>query len=267
MNAFKLNPATPAGSAPASSVEGEMSDAAPKLPASAVRLGEGGYKQRSWISIYAVPAFIAAAAHVGVALSGSKQAPKAASASTDDTAVMVQIMPEVEPLEDEVLVDDSPAPTTSAVESFAPPQLVDVPSISMNADFVQAIQIAAPQSTVTAGLFSVPKGPARPEGIANQMSKVFSLESLDRHPEVVGRSRPIYPADLKRSSIEGVVLVTFIVSNTGEVQEVEVVRSSHPGFELSAVASVRKWRFKPGIFRGQPVATRMEQPIRFELSR
>ncbi|WP_404421283.1 energy transducer TonB [Nibricoccus sp. IMCC34717] len=223
-------------------------------------------RSRHWVADYWLPVVIALGVHVGIALAGSKKAVKHVAAADDgDNVVMIEMKPDLEPVEEEN-ASDTPPPTTERMESFAPPQLVDVPSIAFDDAFVQPLQISKPQVTAP-GLFSVPKGPPQQQGIASQVAKIFSLDMLDRSPEMTQRTLPLYPNALKRAGIEGEVIVSFVVSNTGEVIDAEVTSSTNQGFNNAALASVKRWRFKPGLYHGQPVATRMEQPVRFALSK
>lgn len=88
----------------------------------------------------------------------------------------------------------------------------------------------------------------------------------ERPPRPLKVSRPVYPAALRLNKTEGEALVEFVVDPTGLVRDSHVVRSTHPGFAELSVAAVRTWRFEPGYKGGRPVYTRMQIPIRFQLS-
>jgi protein TonB len=68
--------------------------------------------------------------------------------------------------------------------------------------------------------------------------------------------KPVYPFAAKRAKMSGVVHVRVVVQPDGTVGEVSVVRSSPPGagFEDSALNAVKRWRFKPALRDGEPVA-------------
>lgn len=86
-----------------------------------------------------------------------------------------------------------------------------------------------------------------------------------RQPIAVTQSRPVYPMDLRMLGLGGEVLVDFIVNRDGGVDNARVVRSTMPGFDVAAVASVQRWRFKPGVKEGRRVNTHMQVPIVFTL--
>jgi protein TonB len=55
---------------------------------------------------------------------------------------------------------------------------------------------------------------------------------------------------------EGWVELLFTVSETGEVDDIEVVEASSPELEESAVNAVRRWRFEPYLEQGRPIPVR-----------
>ncbi len=84
-------------------------------------------------------------------------------------------------------------------------------------------------------------------------------------PVCLLQPRPYYPLDLRAKSVEGQVLVDFVVDDRGIPRNAFVVRSSAPGFDSPAVDAVLHWRFKPGTKDGRRVNTHMQVPIVFAL--
>jgi TonB family protein len=78
--------------------------------------------------------------------------------------------------------------------------------------------------------------------------------------------RPVYPASLRLTGIEGDATVDFIVDPTGRVRNSSVVESTHPGFSAAAVAAVEAWRFIPASKDGHLVYTHMRVPVHFRLT-
>ena len=80
------------------------------------------------------------------------------------------------------------------------------------------------------------------------------------------RVRPNYPAIATSRGIEGFVTVRFDVTADGLAANVEIVESSHAVFNNAALRAARKFRFKPKIVDGQPIATLgVGYRFRFEL--
>lgn len=95
----------------------------------------------------------------------------------------------------------------------------------------------------------------------------IDISKADRIPQVKYRTNVQYPFELRRAGITGEAIVTFFVGADGEVKNPVVTRSSHPGFEAAALASVEKWKFDPGMKSGRVVNTRMSVPIVFTLDK
>ena len=95
---------------------------------------------------------------------------------------------------------------------------------------------------------------------------IFEVGELDQAPAPLARLNPLYPPRARMRRIEGVVVVEFLVTETGEVRD-PTVRSSQPGdiFTSAALRAVQRWRFNPGIRDGEAVVTRVRQRISFTL--
>jgi len=75
-----------------------------------------------------------------------------------------------------------------------------------------------------------------------------------------------YPAEAKKDKIQGVVMVGFMVDNTGKVVNVKVKRSVTPVLDAEAVrviAGMPDWT--PGRQHGKPVDVEMNMPVQFKL--
>ena len=75
-----------------------------------------------------------------------------------------------------------------------------------------------------------------------------------------------YPSEAKKNKISGTIYVKFIISATGSVTNVTIVRGKHPLLDHEAkrvVSSSPKW--KPGIDKGKNVAVWYTVPVRFVL--
>jgi protein TonB len=95
---------------------------------------------------------------------------------------------------------------------------------------------------------------------------VFELSQVDQPPRPLVKVAPFYPLSARAKGIEGKVELVLVVQTDGSVSDIEVT-DSFPGnvFVQAALRAVRQWRFKPGTKDGQPVATRVRLPLRFQL--
>jgi TonB family protein len=72
---------------------------------------------------------------------------------------------------------------------------------------------------------------------------------------------PDLPADAEP---RGTVVLLIGVSAKGRVEAVRVLRSDEAAFEKSAVATVRKWKFKPAEKDGRPVPVQVTVEMKFQ---
>lgn len=93
---------------------------------------------------------------------------------------------------------------------------------------------------------------------------------VDDMPQLLGglqglQDRLVYPQVAKDAGIEGQVIVQFIVSESGEVQDAVVLRSPDDVLSEAALQAVRQSRFEPGRIGDQAVKVRFAVPITFRL--
>ena len=73
-------------------------------------------------------------------------------------------------------------------------------------------------------------------------------------PEPIFKPEIEYTAAARAEGIEGRLVLKLTIAADGSVAEVEVVSSVDPALDASAVATVKRWRFKPALRCGRPVA-------------
>ena len=81
-------------------------------------------------------------------------------------------------------------------------------------------------------------------------------------PVVLEEIRPPYPAD--GSGARGDVAVTATISPTGDVSAVELSNGVAPPLDRAALQAAMRWRFKPALREGTPVASRVQLLFHFE---
>jgi protein TonB len=75
-----------------------------------------------------------------------------------------------------------------------------------------------------------------------------------------------YPERALRERREGVAHIKVEVAENGRVRRAELACSSgHADLDKSALDAARRWRFKPALRHGSPVAAWVEVPVRFVL--
>ncbi len=92
----------------------------------------------------------------------------------------------------------------------------------------------------------------------------FRIGGGIRPPAKIGGPAPAYPPDAREARVQGVVIMDVTLSPTGEVSDVEVLRSV-PLLDEAAVAAVRQWRYEPTLVDGEPVPILLTVTMNFSL--
>jgi TonB family protein len=110
-----------------------------------------------------------------------------------------------------------------------------------------------------------------PEVTAEEAARLRTESEQARHcpnrtnPVVITKVEPDYPSDLRRTRVEGVVIVEGIITTDGQVVAVRVVRSLHPDLSAAAIKAARRWRYRPAGCSGQPVSSFVTLTLTFNL--
>lgn len=77
---------------------------------------------------------------------------------------------------------------------------------------------------------------------------------------------PEYPDRALNEKVSGSVTVQYVVDKKGYTTDVKVTESTPPGvFDRAATDAIRRWRYKPAKYNGEPVEVPVRTRIRFEL--
>jgi len=77
---------------------------------------------------------------------------------------------------------------------------------------------------------------------------------------------PEYPDAALNNKISGSVTVQYVVDKKGYTKDVQVTESTPPRmFDRAAIDAIRRWRYRPVKYNGQPVEVPVRTRIRFEL--
>lgn len=171
------------------------------------------------------------------------------------TASVAELPPEVEPDKP----PDAP-PEEKAKETEPEPQLA--------AETLQAIPLNVSLENVggTGGGLGIgdSKEMTKPETIRED---IVEAGDLDKRAEPTVQVAPVYPAELRKAKIEGVVMLLLLLNEEGRVEDARVESSSRPEFEKPALDAIRKWRFRPGMKDGQAVRAYYKKQIRFSIAK
>jgi periplasmic protein TonB len=77
--------------------------------------------------------------------------------------------------------------------------------------------------------------------------------------------QPVYPALAREGRIQGAVELRAIISKTGAIENLTVVRG-HPMLAPAAVEAVKQWRYRPYLLNGEPIEVETDITVNFFLS-
>ena len=92
-----------------------------------------------------------------------------------------------------------------------------------------------------------------------------SFISVDEQPEMIYSVKPEYPRLLEKAGIGGKVIIKALISKTGAVLDAVVfVSSGHALLDEAALAVAGKYKYRPAIQNGTPVAVWISYYVEFE---
>ena len=122
--------------------------------------------------------------------------------------------------------------------------------------------------------------PSDPAWLAKEVAKRTQPDAADVSPDAAapmkighGVSAPVplstpqakYSREARKKKIQGPCLVRIIVDAQGLPQNPKVVRSIGYGLDEAALDAIKKYRFKPAMKDGHPVAVEMSIEVNFRL--
>ncbi|MCF6437645.1 energy transducer TonB [Pseudoalteromonas sp. MMG022] len=114
---------------------------------------------------------------------------------------------------------------------------------------VRSVAEPSSEPTLTTGI------PFAPEVSTTQIKiagPTFGEQGQGATPIV--RSEPKYPIHAARDGIEGWVQLSFAISTSGEVIDINVIDAEPKRtFDRAAVAALKRWKYRPKIENGQAV--------------
>jgi protein TonB len=99
---------------------------------------------------------------------------------------------------------------------------------------------------------------------ADLQGKLAALSTVDQAPEPVHRVKPDYSTAMRKARTEGVVTAYVLVDTDGTVRDVRVTSDIGQDSAQVASAALSRFRFRPAVRHGQPVAVWILHRIRFE---
>lgn len=93
----------------------------------------------------------------------------------------------------------------------------------------------------------------------------YPVSGVSTPAKLVTSATAAYPADARADDVEGDVGLEIVVDATGQVVDARVVKRAGHGFDESALAAIRRYRFAAAHREGRSVRVRMPWTVNFRL--
>jgi TonB family protein len=151
------------------------------------------------------------------------------------------------------------------------PELKSVPTnVPRGEDQLSGSKAKAEVAAETApALARVPSGSESPLGTVLAMPTAMPAAAMNvsgglTQGVVVHRVQPVYPPQARTMRLEGTVLLHATVAEDGTVHDI-AVSSGPPLLARAAENAVARWRYRPFLLNGKPIAMRTEITLDFKL--
>ena len=144
------------------------------------------------------------------------------------------------------------APTIDAdVPDFGPPSAAGFTGISTGGTGIGNREGPGPGDG--------PSGPGGPGPGGFRTGKGVSAPMLLFSPE------PEYSEEARKAKFQGTVRLALVVDERGNPAQIRIITPLGLGLDEKAIEAVRKWKFKPGMKDGKPVAVQASVEVNFRL--
>ena len=84
-----------------------------------------------------------------------------------------------------------------------------------------------------------------------------------RAPVLRWRVTPEYPESARRAHLQGTVILEAVITTSGAVQQIRVLKSVNPLLDEAAERAVRQWRYEPATLNGRVVPVYLNVTVTF----
>jgi TonB family protein len=94
---------------------------------------------------------------------------------------------------------------------------------------------------------------------------VYQIGGEVSQPVPIYKIEPEYSEEARKAKYSGTVLLSVIIDANGNTRDIHVVRPLGLGLDEKAIEAVSKWRFRPAMKGGHPVAVQAQVEVNFRL--
>ena len=162
-----------------------------------------------------------------------------------------------------------PSLATTSIPLSAPNE-PEVPTLVLDQPVI--IPVPQPRAQLPSNEPKLPEPPAAPDDAASGNGDSGAPGEVRDSPPVshvsppalIAKVPPAYPEIARIARVQGMVLITGVVTEDGRVANLTVV-SGHPLLIPAALDCVKQWRYEPALLNGRPVTAPVEIRVQFQL--
>lgn len=102
-------------------------------------------------------------------------------------------------------------------------------------------------------------------GARDQNSRTPSESGLFRRPRILSKPEPLYTEEARQNQITGTVVLSVLLTETGEVTEIRVVRGLSHGLSERAIEAAKQIKFVPAESNGKKTSYKLILEYNFNL--
>jgi protein TonB len=84
-------------------------------------------------------------------------------------------------------------------------------------------------------------------------------------PKLLEKVEPDYPVGIRKQGVEGVVILEAIITTDGNVENPTILKHLDPTLDDSALHAIKRWKYEPAKYDGDPVAVYLAVTTTFSL--
>jgi TonB family protein len=113
-----------------------------------------------------------------------------------------------------------------------------------------------------AGDGPAPNGRIKPSQHIQQCNNTNEYEGVCS-PVLIRQVVPKYTEDARRAELAGTVILDVAIDKVGKTGDVRVLQSLDKGLDEQAVAAVKQWKYKPALYKGEPIPANARVELEF----
>jgi|GEM_PF-3511789 len=138
-------------------------------------------------------------------------------------------------------------------------RVVAVARTSTNSSSTSPTSLTADPVLTPPDTRNLPSGDPKSQTAAEPPTeKVFRVSEVDQRAQVLEKPPPSYTEEARKNQVTGTVVLRAVLSSTGQVTNITVVRGLPDGLTERAIAAAKKLKFKPAMKDGKPVSQHVQ---------